>query len=77
MYGNSLICATGKYHLDGILSHAIATSRELLSLCTGDWKMVYTVEGATIVIQFIGPGSNIHRIKQVQVRVHQSWVQPF
>jgi mRNA interferase RelE/StbE len=32
-------------------------------LRVGDWRAVYTIEGETIVIQFIGHRSEIYRIK--------------
>jgi mRNA interferase RelE/StbE len=34
-----------------------------LKLRIGDWRAVYTVEGETIVIQFVGHRSDIYRIK--------------
>jgi mRNA interferase RelE/StbE len=32
-------------------------------LRVGDWRAVYTIEGETIVIQFVGHRSEIYRIK--------------
>jgi len=32
-------------------------------LRVGDWRVVYTLEGNTIIIQFIGHRSNIYRIR--------------
>jgi mRNA interferase RelE/StbE len=32
-------------------------------LRVGDWRAVYTLEGNTIIIQFIGHRSNIYRIR--------------
>jgi mRNA interferase RelE/StbE len=37
--------------------------KRTFKLRIGDWRVVYTVEGDAIVIQFIGHRSNIYRIK--------------
>lgn len=37
--------------------------RGTFRLRIGDWRVVYTIEGETVVIQFIGHRSQIYRIK--------------
>jgi mRNA interferase RelE/StbE len=49
-------------NLQSVVPEPLATQlKGTFKLRVGDWRVVYTLEGNTIIIQFIGHRSNIYR----------------